>query len=126
MNTKNSSQPISRRNMLRTSGALAASGVVLAACGSSSPIVTRIGESPTTVKLTDVPVTDLALLRRIAPLGIGKGEFQADRFTAEEGAACLESGRADTLPANSNALGITRRSTGPAARSTRSPSLSTT
>lgn len=63
MNTKNSSQPISRRNMLRTSGALAASGVVLAACGSSSPIVTRIGESPTTVKLTDVPVTDLALLR---------------------------------------------------------------
>jgi hypothetical protein len=63
MNTKNSSQPISRRNMLRTSGALAASGVVLAACGSSGATVTRIGESPTTLKLEDVAVTDLVLLR---------------------------------------------------------------
>jgi hypothetical protein len=63
MNTKNSSQPISRRNMLRTSGALAASGVVLAACGSSGATVTRIGESPTTLKLEDKAVTDLVLLR---------------------------------------------------------------
>lgn len=63
MNTQNSSQPISRRNMLRSSGALAATGVVLAACSSSSPTVTRIGESPTTVKLADAAVTDIALLR---------------------------------------------------------------
>jgi hypothetical protein len=63
MNTKKSSQPISRRNMLRTSGALAASGVVLAACGSSGATVTRIGESPTTLKLSDEAVTDLVLLR---------------------------------------------------------------
>lgn len=63
MNTQNSSQSISRRNMLRTSGVLAASGVVLAACGSSKPTVTRIGESPTTLKLDDVAVTDIVLLR---------------------------------------------------------------
>lgn len=63
MNAKNSPLPISRRNMLRTSGALVASGAVLAACSSSRPTVTRLGESPTTLKLDDVVVTDIALLR---------------------------------------------------------------
>lgn len=33
------------------------------------------------------PVTDLALLRRIAPLGLGKGQFDASRFSPEEGEA---------------------------------------
>jgi hypothetical protein len=37
------------------------------------------------------PVTDLGLLRRIAPLGLGKGLFDADQFTAEQ-AAAIESG----------------------------------
>lgn len=49
--------------MLRASGVLAASGVVLAACGSSTPIVTRIGEAPTAAKLEDAMVTDIVLLR---------------------------------------------------------------
>ena len=49
--------------MLRSSGALAATSAVLAACSSTKPTVARIGESPTTVKLADVAVTDVALLR---------------------------------------------------------------
>jgi hypothetical protein len=37
------------------------------------------------------PVTDLALLRRIAPLGLGGGDFDASRFSAEE-ATAIEAG----------------------------------
>ena len=49
--------------MLRSSGALAATSAVLAACSSTKPSVARIGESPTTVKLEDLAVTDVVLLR---------------------------------------------------------------
>ena len=49
--------------MLRSSGALAATTAVLAACSSTKPSVARIGLSPTTVKLEDLAVTDLVLLR---------------------------------------------------------------
>lgn len=49
--------------MLRSSGVLAATTAVLAACSSTKPSIARIGESPTTVKLEDLAVTDLALLR---------------------------------------------------------------
>jgi len=49
--------------MLRSSGALVATSAVLAACGSSTPSIARIGESPTMVKLEDLAVTDVALLR---------------------------------------------------------------
>ena len=50
--------------MLRSSGALAATTAVLAACSSTKPsAVARIGESPTTVKLEDIAVTDVVLLR---------------------------------------------------------------
>jgi len=49
--------------MLRSSGALAATSAVLAACSSTKPSIARIGESPTTVKLEDLAVTDIVLLR---------------------------------------------------------------
>ena len=49
--------------MLRSSGALAATTAVLAACSSTKPSVARIGESPTTVKLEELAVTDVVLLR---------------------------------------------------------------
>lgn len=49
--------------MLRSSGALAATSAVLSACSSTKPSVARIGESPTTVKLEDLAVTDAVLLR---------------------------------------------------------------
>jgi len=49
--------------MLRSSGALVATSAVLAACGSSTPSIARIGESPTMMKLEDLAVTDVALLR---------------------------------------------------------------
>lgn len=44
------------------------------------------------------PVTDLALLRRIAPLGLGEGAFDASRFSAEE-AAQIEAGVEDARKA---------------------------
>ncbi|WP_312163668.1 DUF1254 domain-containing protein [Phenylobacterium sp.] len=37
------------------------------------------------------PITDLALLRRIAPLGLGSGEFDPARFSADQ-AAAIEAG----------------------------------
>ena len=40
------------------------------------------------------PVTDLALLRKIAALGLGKGDFSAERFSADE-AAAIEAGVAE-------------------------------
>ena len=49
--------------MLRSSGAIAATTAVLAACSSTKPSVARIGESPTTVKLEELAVTDVILLR---------------------------------------------------------------
>jgi hypothetical protein len=63
MKKTSTSSPISRRAMLRSSGALAATTAVLAACSSTKPSVARIGESPTTVKLEDIAVTDVVLLR---------------------------------------------------------------
>jgi hypothetical protein len=63
MKKTSTSSPISRRTMLRSSGALAATSAVLAACSSTKPSVARIGESPTTVKLEDLAVTDVVLLR---------------------------------------------------------------
>ncbi|MGA0117564.1 MAG: hypothetical protein ACO3JF_04145 [Ilumatobacteraceae bacterium] len=59
------SSPISRRNMLRSSGAVLAGGAVLAACGgaSHSGSIARIGEAPEKAELESVHVTDLALLR---------------------------------------------------------------
>jgi hypothetical protein len=62
MTTENTSH-ISRRNMLRTSGALVAGGAVLAACGTTSHGVARIGSTPTIPKLEDAVVSDPALLR---------------------------------------------------------------
>lgn len=44
------------------------------------------------------PVTDLALRRRIAPLGLGEGRFDAARFTPEE-AALIEAGVEDARKA---------------------------
>ena len=63
MTTENTSR-ISRRSMLRTSGALVAGGAVLAACGgSTSTGIARIGETPEIDKLADATVSDAALLR---------------------------------------------------------------
>ena len=62
MTTENSSQ-ISRRSMLRTSGALVAGGAVLAACGAEHTSIARIGETPELEKLTESSVSDAALLR---------------------------------------------------------------
>jgi hypothetical protein len=62
MTTENTSQ-ISRRNMLRTSGALVAGGAVLAACGTTNHGIARIGATPTIPKLEDAVVSDAALLR---------------------------------------------------------------
>jgi len=63
MKKTSTSSLISRRTMLRSSGALAATTAVLAACSSTKPSVARIGESPTTVKLEELAVTDVVLLR---------------------------------------------------------------
>jgi hypothetical protein len=61
-NEKNS--PISRRTLLRSGGAVVASGVVLAACGgSTSNTVTRIGAQPESEPLADAKVEDVVLLR---------------------------------------------------------------
>jgi hypothetical protein len=55
---------ISRRSMLRTSGALVAGGAVLAACGGSTNAgIARIGETPTIDPLAEAAVSDAALLR---------------------------------------------------------------
>jgi len=64
MNNQTSSL-ISRRNMLRSGGAVLASGAVLAACGgaSHSGSIARIGEAPDKKPLETVTVTDVALLR---------------------------------------------------------------
>lgn len=51
--------------MLRSTGIIAASGAVLAACGSSSAskTIARVGETPEITKLGEVTVTDVVLLR---------------------------------------------------------------
>lgn len=54
---------ISRRSLLTSGGALAASGVVLAACGGSHSTVTRLGAAPEIEPLEEVHVSDVALLR---------------------------------------------------------------
>lgn len=62
--TTDKKSPISRRSMLRSGGAVLASGVVLAACGGAkgNP-VTRIGEGGEPTVLPDGEVTDVVLLR---------------------------------------------------------------
>ena len=63
MTTDNKS-PLSRRSMLRSGGAVLASGVVLAACGGAKGnTVTRIGEGGEPTKLPEGEVTDVVLLR---------------------------------------------------------------
>lgn len=61
--TTHSTSRISRRTLLTSGGALAASGVVLAACGGSHSTVTRLGTAPEIAPLEDVQVTDVVLLR---------------------------------------------------------------
>lgn len=64
MNNQTSSN-ISRRNILRSGGAVLASGAVLAACGGSSDsgTIARIGEAPEKKELETVHVSDVVLLR---------------------------------------------------------------
>jgi hypothetical protein len=63
--TNSTPNNINRRTMLRSTGIIAASGAVLAACGSSSAskTITRVGETPEITKLGDATVTDVVLLR---------------------------------------------------------------
>ncbi|CAB4561306.1 unannotated protein [freshwater metagenome] len=62
--THQKNSPISRRTLLRSGGAVVASGVVLAACGGSTGNpVTRIGEQPESEPLSDAKVDDVVLLR---------------------------------------------------------------
>jgi hypothetical protein len=53
----------------------------------AAPWAQYLGSVDAIMAANPPPVTDLALLRRIAPLGIGAGEFRPERFTDEEGAA---------------------------------------
>jgi hypothetical protein len=63
MSTENTSR-ISRRSMLRTSGALVAGTAVLAACaGSVDTGIARIGETPELQPLDEASVSDAVLLR---------------------------------------------------------------
>lgn len=64
MNNNTPSQ-LSRRNILRSGGAIVASGAVLAACGGGhhSGSIARIGSVPEIDKLETKHVTDVALLR---------------------------------------------------------------
>lgn len=63
MTTENTSS-ISRRSMLRTSGALVAGTAVLAACaGSVDTGIARIGETPALEPLQEADVSDVVLLR---------------------------------------------------------------
>ena len=64
MNNNTPSQ-LSRRNILRSGGAIVASGAVLAACGGGqhSGTIARIGSVPEIEKLETEHVTDVALLR---------------------------------------------------------------
>jgi hypothetical protein len=62
--TNHKNSPISRRTLLRSSGAVVASGVVLAACGGSTGnTVTRIGAQPESTPLGDAKINDVVLLR---------------------------------------------------------------
>lgn len=61
--TQQSTPRISRRSLLTSGGALAASGVVLAACGGSHSTVTRLGTAPEIAPLEEAHVTDVVLLR---------------------------------------------------------------
>lgn len=55
---------ISRRHLLRSSGLVAASGAVLAACGEpQNKTATRLGDAPEVTALKDKAVTDVVLLR---------------------------------------------------------------
>lgn len=63
--TNSTPNNINRRTMLRSTGIIAASGAVLAACGSSSAskTIARVGETPEITKLGEATVTDVVLLR---------------------------------------------------------------
>lgn len=54
---------ISRRSLIVNGGVAAAAGVILAACGSESPGLARIGEAPATTALPEANVSDVVLLR---------------------------------------------------------------
>jgi hypothetical protein len=56
-------QKISRRTLISQGGALAAAGIVLAACGSESSGLARVGLSPSTTALPEAHVSDVVLLR---------------------------------------------------------------
>lgn len=56
-------QKISRRSLITQGGALAAAGVVLAACGSEPSGLSRVGLSPSTTALPEAHVSDVVLLR---------------------------------------------------------------
>jgi len=58
--------------------------------GRSAPWQDYFASADALMALNPPPVTDLALLRRIAPLGIGKGGFNAAQFSAAQVAAIEE------------------------------------
>lgn len=57
----------------------------------SAPWQSFFASADTLMATNPPPVTDLALLRRIAPLELGKGEFSPERFDTEQSAA-IEAG----------------------------------
>lgn len=60
---------VSRRNLLRSGGVIAATGAVLAACGEpQNKTATRLGDAPEVTALTDQTVTDVVLLRTAASM----------------------------------------------------------
>lgn len=63
MNDQTQAPTTNRRTILRSGTLAAASAAFLAACGKTNTTVTRLGATPTTVKLADETVTDVALLR---------------------------------------------------------------
>lgn len=63
MNDQTQRTVATRRTVLRSGTLAAASAAFLAACGKTKNTPTRLGATPTTVKLAEEHVTDVALLR---------------------------------------------------------------
>lgn len=63
MNDQTQRPMTNRRTILRSGTLAAASAAFLAACGPSKNAPTRLGATPTTTKLAEATVTDVALLR---------------------------------------------------------------